>query len=59
MTHAFKASMRRKLIKQGKESYTVTLPIKWLKRYKAKDEIEVIEKDSTVEIRPAGVVAEL
>jgi phosphate uptake regulator len=50
--------MRRKLILQGKKSFTVTLPIKWIKRYKVRDEVEVIEKDGTLEIRPTGTSEE-
>jgi phosphate uptake regulator len=50
--------MRRKLILQGKKSFTVTLPIRWLERYKVKDEVEVNEKESFLEIRPAGVFEE-
>ena len=34
--------MRRKLIKQGNGSYTITLPIKWVRKIK-KSEIEIIE----------------
>jgi len=44
--------MRRKLILQGKKSFTITLPIKWIKRYNIKDEVEVIEKDGILEIMP-------
>jgi phosphate uptake regulator len=50
--------MRRKLIRQGNESFTVTLPMKWIKQYKVKAEVEVAEKGNTVEIKPAGVTEE-
>ena len=50
--------MRRKLIRQGNESFTVTLPIKWLKQHKMKDEIEIAEKENVLEIRPSGLIEE-
>ncbi|PIU76166.1 hypothetical protein COS75_00410 [Candidatus Pacearchaeota archaeon CG06_land_8_20_14_3_00_35_12] len=50
--------MRRKLIMQGNESFTVTLPIKWIKRHGIKEEVDIIEKDGTLEIKPAGAVKE-
>lgn len=50
--------MRRKLIQQGRKSFTVTLPIKWLERYKIRDEVEVFEKDSILEIKSTGMVEE-
>jgi phosphate uptake regulator len=50
--------MRRKLIMQGNESFTVTLPIKWIKRHDVKGEIDILEKDGTLEIKPAGAIKE-
>lgn len=44
--------MRRKLIVQGKKSFTVTLPIDWIKRHKIKDEVELEIKNGYIEIKP-------
>jgi phosphate uptake regulator len=45
--------MKRKLIKQGQRSVTVSLPNKWVERYglKPKDEIELVEQGSQIVIR--------
>lgn len=44
--------MRRKLIKQGDNALTVTLPIKWLRKnnYNAGDEIELTESENVLVI---------
>ncbi|RLI99916.1 MAG: hypothetical protein DRP03_02120 [Candidatus Aenigmatarchaeota archaeon] len=43
-------SMKRKVIKQGHNTLTITIPSKWAKRYgvKAGDEIDVHEKDRSL-----------
>ncbi len=40
--------MRRKIIKQGHNTLTITLPSKWAKNFNLKsgDEIEIIERDN-------------
>ena len=40
--------MRRRIIKQGNNSFTSTVPIKWIKEnnLEAGDEIEVFEEDN-------------
>lgn len=45
--------MRRKLIKQGKGAYTITLPIEWIEKneLKEKDELEISEKDNDILIK--------
>ncbi len=48
--------MRRKIIRQGSKehgTYTITLPVKWVKQYgiKGGDEIEVEERGSTVVVQ--------
>ena len=42
--------MRRKLIKQGNQSYTVTVPIKWIREHSLKDnaELEVNSENSSI-----------
>ena len=42
--------MKRKIIKQGHNTLTVTLPSKWVKdlNLSAGDEIELIEKDKSI-----------
>jgi phosphate uptake regulator len=44
--------MRRKIIKQGNNSYTLTLPIKWVKEYNldGADEVEIIEEEGSLKI---------
>jgi len=43
-------NMRRKLIKQGNNSYTLTLPIKWIREYEIKDnaELEINREDNSL-----------
>ncbi len=49
--------MRRKIIKQGTATLTLSLPAKWTKKLnlKAGDEIEVEEKDTTLVMTPPTV----
>ena len=44
--------MRRKLVKQGVNALTVTLPAKWIEKkgLKAGDEIDVVEEENKIEI---------
>ena len=44
--------MRRKLVKQGVNAITVTLPAKWIEKkgLKAGDEIDVVEEENKIEI---------
>src|SRR3989339_1769225 len=48
--------MRRKLIKQGKNALTVTLPAKWVEDngLKGGDEVEIGEKEGTLSIASQG-----
>lgn len=48
--------MRRKLVKQGQNALTVTLPAKWAKRnsLKAGDEVEIGEEDKNILISGIG-----
>ena len=52
--------MERKLVKQGRNALTVTLPAKWLKakRLKAGDSVDVIEKNTELIIKTERAVAQ-
>lgn len=43
--------MRRKIIKQGNNSYTVTLPVGWIRKNHIKTEVDVEEIDNSIIIR--------
>ncbi len=44
--------MRRKIIKQGHQAYTVTLPIKWIRENNVDQEIILKEQDNSLIITP-------
>ena len=46
--------MRRRIITLGKKSYSITLPIEWVKKYNISKEVEVQEKEGVLEIKPIG-----
>ena len=50
------ASMRRKLIKQGEKSATVTVPAKWLQSHHLAvgDEVDILEDNNKLVILPSG-----
>lgn len=50
----YEVSMKRKLIKQGKGGYTITLPIDWVRdqNLEGGDDLTINTKDSTVTITP-------
>jgi phosphate uptake regulator len=53
--------MRRKIVKQGASTLTLSLPTKWVKRYGLKpgDDIEVSEGDEGLVLSPVGTHMEL
>ncbi len=48
--------MRRKIIKQGNDSYTLTLPVKWVRRnhIDSKAEVELCEEDNKIVVSPVS-----
>ncbi len=48
----FKDSMRRKIILQGNRSFTLTLPVDWIRKYNLKsgDEVDVLETDEGLSV---------
>ena len=48
--------MRRKIIKQGNNSYTLTLPIKWIRQLNLdkESELEIEESQHKLTLTPSG-----
>lgn len=46
--------MRRKIIKQGNNSFTVTLPVSWIRKNHIKSEVDVEEIDNNIIISTEG-----
>lgn len=46
--------MRRKVISQGNNAFTTTLPVKWIRKNHIKNEIDIEESNNELIIRPVG-----